>query len=360
MVDEGETMATRLISVDSHVRIEPAQIKANLASKFHDAWDEAVRIEDARHLEEMGGIEPKVLLAGFSHEAFSDPGYYDPHARLAAMDRDEVDAEVLYSEVSAFRSYGLMGEGWREASEAFNRVLLDFASVDPKRLAPAFQVPLIDIDFAIKQVHGLVAEGARAIHIPTFPAEVGLPDYHDARYEPLWAAIAETGVSISQHLGLPHSLYDVLRRDPTPQKAIFTSQPALRLAETIGFWILPGVLAKFPDLKIVLVEPGLGWVPYYLDMLDGMAEGAYDFPELDEKPSAYFHRQMHLTFMDDPRGLKHRHDIGVDRIMWSTDFPHPATTWPSSQAAVARNFEGIPDDERDLMVSGNASRVYGL
>src|SRR3954470_21536703 len=93
------SMGTRLISVDSHVRIEPDQIKDHLASKYHQAWDDAVAIEDNRHREEMGNIDPKVMLAGFSHEAFSDPGYYEPNARLKAMDRDEVDAEVLYSEV---------------------------------------------------------------------------------------------------------------------------------------------------------------------------------------------------------------------------------------------------------------------
>jgi predicted TIM-barrel fold metal-dependent hydrolase len=81
---------------------------------------------------------------------------------------------------------------------------------------------------------------------------------------------------------------------------------------------------------------------------------------LDDKPSSYFERQMYLTFVDDPRGLEHRHDLGVERIMWSTDFPHPATSWPSSQAVVEKNFAGIPDDERDLIVAGNASRVYGI
>jgi predicted TIM-barrel fold metal-dependent hydrolase len=167
-------------------------------------------------------------------------------------------------------------------------------------------------------------------------------------------------MAISQHLGLVASLWELLRRDPTPQKAIFTSQPALRLAETIGFWILPGVLARFPDLKIVLVEPGLGWVPFYLDTLDSMAAGPYDFPAIDDKPSAYFHRQMYLTFVDDPRGLQHRHDLGVDRIMWSTDFPHPATSWPNSQTIVEKNFEGIPEDERSLVVAGNAASLYGL
>jgi hypothetical protein len=69
----------------------------------------------------------------------------------------------------------------------------------------------------------------------------------------------------------------------------------------------------------VLVEPSLGWVPFYLDLLDSMDAGPYDFPALDDKPSAYFHRQMMLTFVDDPRGLQQRHELGVDRIMWSTD-----------------------------------------
>jgi hypothetical protein len=99
----------------------------------------------------MGDIDPKVLAAGFSHEAFTNPGYSDSGERLKAMDRDGVDAEVLYSEVSAFRHYPLMREGWREASEAFNRFMVDFASVDSSRLVPAYQVPLIDIDFAVKQ-----------------------------------------------------------------------------------------------------------------------------------------------------------------------------------------------------------------
>jgi predicted TIM-barrel fold metal-dependent hydrolase len=69
---------------------------------------------------------------------------------------------------------------------------------------------------------------------------------------------------------------------------------------------------------------------------------------------------MYLTFVDDPRGLAHRHELGVDRIMWSTDFPHPATSWPNSQSVVEKNFAGIPEDERDLIVAGNAARLYGV
>jgi predicted TIM-barrel fold metal-dependent hydrolase len=133
------------------------------------------------------------------------------------------------------------------------------------------------------------------------------------------------------------------------------------LAETIGFWILTGILERFPGLRIVFVEPGLMWVPYYLDKIDRfMSEGAYKFPAIKELPSFYFHRQMALTFMDDARGLRQRDDIGVGNIMWSTDYPHPATTWPHSRESIARQFQGVPDNERELMTCGNAARFYGL
>src|SRR5260370_22826013 len=120
-------MSIRLISVDSHVRISPDQIKANLASQFHSAWDDAVAEEAALHVKEMGGLDPKVLAAGLSSEAMGHPGYAEPNARLDAMDLARVSAEILYSAVSAFRHYPLMREGWRGASDAFNRVMLDFS-----------------------------------------------------------------------------------------------------------------------------------------------------------------------------------------------------------------------------------------
>jgi predicted TIM-barrel fold metal-dependent hydrolase len=299
-------------------------------------------------------------LADFDMEAMRDPGYRDPVARLAAMDRDGVRAEVLYSEVSAFRSYGLVKGDWKPISRAFTDYLAEFAATDATRLVVSYQVPIIDISYAVREVERLADLGARSVHLPNFPSELGLPDYHDDTYAPLWRVLEETGISISHHLGNRHWLYDVYRRDPTPQAAIFTSLPALALAEAIAWWILTGTLERFPRLKIVFVEPGLYWIPGFLAQLDRKADGRYDLPGLVLKPSEYFHRNMSVTFMDDMVGLDVRDLIGVENIMWSTDFPHPATTWPNSQATVTRQFAGIPDDERDLICSGNAQRVYGL
>jgi predicted TIM-barrel fold metal-dependent hydrolase len=347
-----------LISADSHVAVSLKAVRERVPQGLREAFDDAVAAQARIDEELRGGKE--LSLESFDMEAMRDPGYRDPVARLAAMDRDGVDAEVLYSEVSAFRSFGLVRGDWRPISRAFTDHLTDFAAQDPNRLAVSYQVPIIDIPYAVAEVERLAALGARSVHLPNFPSELGLPDYHEEVYDPLWAALQETGVSISHHLGNRHWLYDIFRRDPTPQAAIFTSMPALALAEVIAWWILTGTLERFPGLQIVFVEPSLHWIPGFLDQLDRKVEGPYNLPGLRLKPSEYFHRNMACTFMDDEVGLSLRHLVGLENILWSTDFPHPATTWPHSRDVVARQFAEIPDVERELICCGNSARIYNL
>ncbi|GMU79482.1 MAG: amidohydrolase [Acidimicrobiia bacterium] len=348
----------RVVSVDSHVSVSHEAIKGRLQSGLHDAYDAAVASHDRAMAELRGGQAFGMEI--FRHEAATRAGYRDPYERLRDMDVDGVEAEILYSELSAFRFFPLLGDGWREVARAFNDVLADFASVDPKRLLVSYQLPILDIDFAIEELERLADRGARSVHLPNHPQEVGCPDYFDARYDPLWARLSEIGIPVSQHLGIKESLYDVCRRDPTPQKGIFATLPALMLAETLGFWILTGVLERFPNLRIVMVEPGLTWVPFYLDQLDVAVRAGFEFPGVKELPSDYFKRQMYLTFVEDARGLRDRHELGVENLMWSTDYPHPQCSWPNSLAVIERQFAGIPEVERDLIVGGNAARVYGL
>jgi predicted TIM-barrel fold metal-dependent hydrolase len=119
---------------------------------------------------------------------------------------------------------------------------------------------------------------------------------------------------------------------------------------------------RFPDLKLVFVEPGVGWVAWYLYIIDDMAtRQQYDFPAISELPSYYFHRNIHLTYIDEPDAIKLlRHRVGVGNIMWSSDYPHPVSSWPRSRQLVAGQFDGVPDDERALIVAGNATRVWNL
>lgn len=355
------TMAPeRLISADSHVSLTQDRIKAHLPARIHGEYDKAVA-ELAAGMRRAAGAANRASLEHRKYAAAGRAGHHDAHERLKDMDTDGVDIEVLYCEVSGFRYLYLMKDGWREASRGFNDALSEFAAVNPDRLVLSYQIPIHDIDHAVAEVERVAAAGARSLQMPVNPSELGLPDYYDERYRPLWSKICDTGLPVCLHIGLNTNLDDLGRRDPTPQKGIMVPVTGLMTAEAFGMFICTGVLERFPDLKLVFVEPGMGWVPWWLNTVDDqVTRQDYEFG-LKELPSFYFHRQVHVTFIEEPLALhKLRHDIGVRNILWSTDYPHPVTSWPRSRALVEEQFAGIPADERQLMLSGNAQRIWNL
>jgi predicted TIM-barrel fold metal-dependent hydrolase len=358
----------RLVSADSHVHFTDEWIKAHLRRELHPLWDEANRKAEEYAARVLRGGQKNLELEDFvDPEAARDPGHFEPQAKLRAMDRDGVYAEVIFPELAGAKIVNpqLMGSHWKEVFQGYNDAMADFAAVDPVRLMTAYQLPLYDIEFAVAQVQRLARDKrARCVQITPFPADYGLPDVHDPRYTPLWLAIQETGLTILNHLDVRAQLWDVFRRDPTPQKGIFTGLPWAPLAESIAFWILTGTLERFPKLKVILVEPGLGWLPWYFEnVLDARMHQHYEFPGVELLPSEYFKRQMGATFMYEPRGLKAAYDyFGPDCLYWSTDFPHPATCWPNSRRQVVSQFReaGIPEADRIKITSTNGLRTFGL
>ena len=363
------TMAQqRLVSADSHVFLTGDWIKQRLRRDLHSVWDHAQVAAEQYAAKVLRGGQPQLHLEDFvDPEASQDPGYSNPEARIKAMDRDGVEAEVLFPELGGARicNQQLMGNDWKEVFRGYNQSMADFASHNPDRLLCAYQLPLQDIDFAVQEVERLARDHkARCVQITPFPADMGLPDVHDKRYEPLWSVIQEAGLTIMNHLDMKAELWDVFRRDPTPQKGIFTALPWAPLAESMCFWILTGTLERFPKLRVILVEPGLGWLSWFFEsVLDPRMGLHYEFPGVKMKPSDYFRRQMGSTFMYEPSGLKGFYDyFGADCLYWSTDFPHPATCWPHSQQQVVSQLTeaGIPEADRKKIICDNALSAFAL
>lgn len=357
-------MTERIISADSHIKVSHEQVKANLAGRYHASYDAAVEAFTARMAAGAARANQQgaAMKAADKNSAFTRPGYWDPVARLEDMDADGVEAEVLYSEVSAFRYLSEIKEGAGHSVRAFNDVLQQFAEADPKRLVVSYQVPIHDIEGAVAEVRRVASLGAKSLQLPVFPSEFGLPEYCDERYDPLFALVEETGLPICCHIGLNTNLDDLSRRDPTPNKGVMVPVTGLMTAEAFGMWVMGGVFEKFPRLKVVFVEPGLTWVAWWVHIVDDMAtRQGYEFPAITELPSFYFHRNVFLTFIEEQLALERLRDvIGVENMLWSTDFPHPVTSWPNSQRIIEEQFASVPEADRELIVGGNAARVWGL
>jgi len=156
----------------------------------------------------------------------------------------------------------------------------------------------------------------------------------------------------------------VLPEDPTPFKGIFQCLPPISMSELMADWILSGVLERWPELRIVFVEAGIGWIPYFLERLDNMAVmhgwDTFAAKAISEKPSFYWHRNMAATFETDLVGMRLLDLVGYENLMWATDYPHPDSTWPRSQEILQEHFAGIDRDKVELIASGNVSRIYKL
>ena len=131
--------------------------------------------------------------------------------------------------------------------------------------------------------------------------------------------------------------------------------------------ILDGVFDRFPKLRIYWAENNIGWIPYFYQQMDqaykvsaSWAERLLGLKRLSRLPSEYLREHALWGFFDDPIGVELRHHVGVDKIMWSTDFPHIVTHWPRSLEFMEQQFAGVPDDEKELILAGNAVRFFHL
>ncbi len=305
----------------------------------------------------MAGKDPKDFSWNIRRLDDQRPGGFDPSARLEDMDTDHVRAEVLYGG----GPLPCQDAELRTASyAAYNDWLADFCAASPKRLLGMAYIPCDRPELAIAEVKRCAARGLRGCVLPRFP-DSGKGHWHAVEWDPFWRTLLDVGWPGGIHVGgtgRERSLPDL---DPIG----FISDLMMSkfaMAEACTRIVLSGLLEKYPELKIVSVEGQLGWLPfvtYYLDHL--FAKHRYlTMSTLKEPPSFYFKRQVFATFMEDPVGLREREYIGVENIMWSSDYPHSETTWPNSKQLTDEWMTEFPEDERRNILFANAERLYNL
>ncbi|MEU7449789.1 amidohydrolase family protein [Streptomyces diastaticus] len=311
---------------------------------------------------------------------------WDSSRRLSELESDGILAEVIYPNTvppffaasSLASSQGAVASArdleYRWAGlRAHNRWLLEFCEDAPGRRAGVFQVMLHDVDAAVAEVKWAREAGLTGgVLLPGAPPGSGVPPlYRHSSYDKLWEICADLGVPVNCHGGSAGP-----RTGTTELDDMFFLLD-LRWWDINRFrhLVLGGVLERHPELKVVLTESGIGWIPRELRKMDlvfdsvrskgGNADMAYDadsaIDNLSLRPSEYWHRQCYAgaTFIH-PSEVGVRDQIGIDKILWGSDYPHLEASYPYSKAAVQTALKGVPVAEAEKILSGNAARMYGF
>jgi uncharacterized protein len=283
----------------------------------------------------------------------------DPELRLKDQDRDGVQAEVLYGILGASMRLN-DDEAATEMLRIYNEWLVDFGRVHPERYAPLACIPSHDIDAAVEEVQRVAKAGVvRGLEIAN---RIGMKPLYDPWWNPLWEVAAETRLPIHLHTiggGLP----DFNKLEPKVQRAAFAaaiSSFQMYMAIPLMSLIFCGVLEHHPQIRIVIGESGIGWIPYVLDHMDLEWEDQFKDLDLKMRPSEYWHRQGYATYQTDRIGIKMIDEIGEDNIMWGSDFPHPDGVWPDSQEYIQRELGHLPERVRRKVICENAGKLYGF
>ena len=283
------------------------------------------------------------------------PGGWDPAERIKDNEMDGVEADVLYTTLG-FRLFWLKDAGLQQACfRVYNDWLAEYCSYAPKRMAGLALISLYDPKEGAKELQRCTKLGLKGAMVWSRPPEN--QPYSSKIYDPFWAAAQELNLPVSLHVVT--GMGGIGRDDPGPDARYTVSvDVSHEIQVSLGMIILSGVLERFPNLTVISAEFHCGWIPYFLQRMDSAAaRGGFG---LSLKPSEYFQRQIYATYIEDPVGVGMRDLIGVDRIMWSSDYPHDGATWPDSQQYVDRDFPSASDEDRYRITRGNVAKLYGF
>jgi predicted TIM-barrel fold metal-dependent hydrolase len=356
----------RLVDADTHVNEPPDLWITRVSAAFRDRAPriESFELGDAWVLEGVAdpinfglnataGMPPEQMQAWVRFQDIRRGGY-DAAVRLEEMDRDHVDAAVLYPTPRLSQSLIANPDPafHLELIRAYNDWLSEYCEKAPERLAGIALLPNRGIDQALAEIERLEGRpGIGGMLVGCYPhGDTEIEEADDV----VWRALADRDIALHIHVAMGNSM-------PAAHKSKIVGDVRFYDApKRILQFVWSGVFDRVPNLKVVLAEVDFGWVPYFTEQVDDryyrLGRGAGI--SLAAAPSEYIREHFYFSYITDHYGLRNRHSVGVDRIMWSSDYPHVGADWPNSARTLAADFSGVPADERRLILAGNALSLY--
>ena len=369
------------ISTDDHVQEHPeVWTKRMSKAKWGDRIPHLQRGNDGKEQWLVDG-QPiglnGVALAGaaMADRAYEPQRWEDvpaivskPADRLTAMDVDGVDYSVLYPAVAgvAGETFGRLQDAELELAcvQAYNDWLIDEWVGASPRFIPQCIVPLAPIEAMANEIKRAVGKGHRGVVMPSVPMMLReVPHINEPAYDPLWATCQDLEVPVCFHAGASRGIQFPPYPGFSPEIASAMeaiTRPVSSVLVMANF-LFSRILTRFPRLKVVFAETSLAWAAYELELADHQFERQRLHTEGYElTPSQLFKRQCYMVGWFDATGLRTRHHIGLNNILWSTNFPQSTSTWPETRQAIARCFGDVTENERKQILVDNAAKLYKI
>jgi predicted TIM-barrel fold metal-dependent hydrolase len=362
-----------LISSDSHI-IEPPDLwEKRIDRAFRDRaprlvhegevdqwYADGVKFGNIGTNQQAGlRFEAPEKLTASGRMATAPLGGFDPHAHVHDMDIDGVAGGVLYP------SQGLTvyrvpdSELLSAILRAYNDWLADFCRTYPHRLKGIAMLNVDQVDEAVRELQRAARMGLAGAMIPLRPMQ---HRYDHPMYEPLWAAAQDLEMPLSLHVGT-YRWQPGTDPNAMSQDVVEFSNREYDVRTAIAALIFAGVFERHPRLRVGAVEFEVAWVPYFLSRMDNTyTERAVGVQRERFKdgmlPSDFFRRNVFISFQEDDLGIQLRSYVGVDNLMWGSDYPHAESTFPRSREIVERILQDVPEEEKAKIAGGNAARLY--
>lgn len=368
----------QLVSVDDHVIEHPRVWLDRMPSKYQDAAPRIERMDDGNDwwiyegekagnfaLNAVAGKEYKDF--GMDPRSYDDmlPGCYRIEDRIRDMDIEGVHAQLCFPNFGGFAGSTLQKSKdmdlATECVRAYNDFILDeWCAYDPERQIPLLTLPYWDVEACNAEFDRTVPLGARSFTFPELPDRIGLPSWHTDHWDSLLARANEANIPLSLHFGSGGAPTVSPEGSSTNFLIAIAAFGTQSMLTTIELLYSP-VFHKFPNLRMALSEGGIGWLPYVLERMETVWQRHRWYNDVNREvgPRELWDRG-HLggCFISDDAGIAARHVIGVDRIMFESDYPHSDSNWPHTRKVLAESLVDVPDAEAEAMCEGNARKFY--